>query len=89
MLNSNEHRLILLINIKMPTIVGILTFISKINTTSESFKARQILFFSILVNIMSSWNFLLSLVEHEESLMALGPGSANVFSYAPSYFPLS
>ena len=30
-------KFILLINVKMPTIVGILTFISKINTTSESF----------------------------------------------------
>ena len=32
-------KLILLINAKMPTTVGILTFISKINTTYESFKA--------------------------------------------------
>ena len=39
----------MLINVKMPTIVGILTFISKINTTSESLKARKSLFFSILV----------------------------------------
>ena len=31
---------ILLINVKMPTIVGILTFISKINTTSERLKTR-------------------------------------------------
>ena len=30
----------LLINVKMPTIVGILTFISMINTTSERFKTR-------------------------------------------------
>ena len=35
-------KFILLINVKMPTIVGILTFISRINTTSESFKARKI-----------------------------------------------
>ena len=35
-----KHKFILLINIKMPTIVGILSFISRINTTSESFKAR-------------------------------------------------
>ena len=33
--------LILLINVKMPAVVGILTFISWINTTSESFKARK------------------------------------------------
>ena len=32
-------KFILLINVKMPTIVGILTFISMINTTSEILKA--------------------------------------------------
>ena len=37
-------KLILLINVKMPTIVVILTFISMINTTSERLKAR---YFSI------------------------------------------
>ena len=35
-------KLILLINVKMPIIVGILTFISRINIASESFKARKI-----------------------------------------------
>ena len=34
-------KFILLINVKMPTIVGILTFISMINTTYESLKARN------------------------------------------------
>ena len=34
-------KFILLINVKMPTIVGILTFFSKINTTSERLKARN------------------------------------------------
>ena len=38
-----------LINVKMPTIVGILTFISRINTTSERLKARNSSFVSILV----------------------------------------
>ena len=38
-------KFILLINVKMPTIVGILTFISRINTASESFKARKIFIF--------------------------------------------
>ena len=33
----------LLINVKMPTIIGILTFISMINTTSERLKARNFL----------------------------------------------
>ena len=38
-------KIILLINVKMPTMVGILTFISKINETSEFFKARNIVIF--------------------------------------------
>ena len=33
-------KFILLINVKMPTMVGILTFISMINTTSERLKGR-------------------------------------------------
>ena len=32
-------KFVLLINVKMPTIVGILTFISRINITSERLKA--------------------------------------------------
>ena len=36
-----SRKLILLINVKMPTIVGILTIISMINTTSERLKARN------------------------------------------------
>ena len=35
-------KFILLINVKMPTTGGILTFISRINTTSESLNARNI-----------------------------------------------
>ena len=34
-------KFILLINVRMSTIVGILTFISRINTTSERLKARK------------------------------------------------
>ena len=34
-------KFILLINVKMPTIVGMLTFIRMINTTSERLKARN------------------------------------------------
>ena len=51
-------KFIMLINVKMATIVGILTFIRMINTTSESLKVRS-LFFSILV-FMSHRNLLLS-----------------------------
>ena len=35
-------KFILLINVEMPTIVGILTFISMINTTSERLQARKV-----------------------------------------------
>ena len=41
MLNSAEHEIYPFMNVKMPTIVGILTFISMMNTTPESFKARN------------------------------------------------
>ena len=41
MLNSNEHEIYHALIVKMPTLVGILTFISMINTTSESLKARK------------------------------------------------
>ena len=34
-------KFILLINVKIPTVVGILTFISMINTISEGLKARN------------------------------------------------
>ena len=40
-LTQLSMKFILLINVKMPTIVGILTFISKINKASESSKARN------------------------------------------------
>ena len=39
-------KFILLINVKMPTIVGILTFISVKNATSKSLRARKRLYFS-------------------------------------------
>ena len=41
MLNSAEHEIIVLLNVKMPIIVGILISISMINTTSERLKARN------------------------------------------------
>ena len=72
MLNSAEHKLILLINVKMPTVVVILTIISMINTTSERLKERQSLFVSILV-LWSSWKYVLSWVEHEKSFITSRP----------------
>ena len=40
--NQLSTKFILLVNVKMPTIVGILTFISMINTTSERLKEKNI-----------------------------------------------
>ena len=73
-------KFILLINIKMPTTVGILTFMSMINTTSASLKARTVFIVSILIS-MSRWNLVLSCVGHEKSFITLGPGcfTLNVF----------
>ena len=42
MLNSTEHEIIMLINVKMSTIVGVLTFITEINTSFDSLKAREV-----------------------------------------------
>ena len=71
----------MLINVKMPTIVGILIFISMI-IQPESLKERFFLFFSILV-FMSSWNFMLSWDENEKSFKISGPGLTQtiLFSY--------
>ena len=41
MLNSAEHEIYPAHKVRMPTIVGILTFISTINTTSERLIARN------------------------------------------------
>ena len=41
-------KIIILVNVKMPTIVGIVTFISMINTTSEGLKAREVFIFQHL-----------------------------------------
>ena len=47
-------KFILLINVKMPTIVGILTFISMIDTAFERLKARNVFicpYFSLYVQL--------------------------------------
>ena len=41
-------KFIMLIKVKMPTIVGILTFISMINTAAEEFESKKQSIFSIL-----------------------------------------
>ena len=46
----------MLINVKMPTIVGILTFMGMINTTAESLKARKVNIFKCL-SFYKQFNF--------------------------------
>ena len=57
-------KFILLINVKMPTTVGILTFISRINYWLGCSKLKFLIIWTISI-IMSSLNFMLSRVEHE------------------------
>ena len=54
---------IMLINIKMPTTVGILTFVSVMNTKSESLRARRVFIFQ-QINFYEQLKFMLSWVEH-------------------------
>ena len=51
MLTQWRMKFIMLINVKMPTYVGILTFISMINTTSE-FESKSFYFSTFVVFIM-------------------------------------
>ena len=46
--NQLSMKFIMLINVKMPTIVGILTFMSMVNTISE-FESKKSLYFSALL----------------------------------------
>ena len=66
-------KIIMLKNVKMPTIIGILTFISMINT-SESLKARSLVF-NILV-FYDQMKFHAQLSSMKKSFMTFGPGHA-------------
>ena len=69
-------KFILLINVKMPTIVGILTFMSRINTSYERLKVRNT-YFSILV-FMNTLYLMLSWVGHEKKLYDLGASICSI-----------
>ena len=71
-LTQLSMQFIILISVKMPTIVGILTFISMIKTTSRSLKAIKILYFQHFY-FTSILNFMLSWVVHELFFITLGP----------------
>ena len=68
-------KIILRINFKMPTTVGILTFISRINTAYmyESLKAR-ITNLLLRVGFYEQLKYLLSGVEHEKSYITAQQG---------------
>ena len=55
-----SNKFILIINVKMPTIVGILTFISRINTASESLKARKNIYHHFTIYEQSNFRAQLS-----------------------------
>ena len=63
----------LLINVKIPTIIGILTIMGRKNNILGylSLKNAEILDIFIL---MSIWNFMLSWVEYEKFFITSGPG---------------
>ena len=79
-------KIILLINVKMPTIVGILTFISRINTTSVSFKISKPLFFTFYKQLkfhaQLSWAWNNSITSRLESLLFERKFSASIQSKA-------
>ena len=76
--SSTQLRMIciLLINVKMPTIVGILTFMSRINTTSERLKARNF-FICLYFSFYEQLKFCAQL-EYEKSFITSGPGKVNI-----------
>ena len=80
-------KVIMLMNVKMPSIVGILTFISMIRKYNihdiwEFESEKSLLHISILI-VMSIWNSMLCWVEHEKSFITSGPG---VNEYKAMYF---
>ena len=68
----------LLINVKMPTIVGILTFISRKNSILGLSEPKKAEFLNIFI-LTSILNFMLNSVEHEKSFITSGPGQINIF----------
>ena len=63
----------LLINVKMPIIVGILIFMSRKISCSTQLSLKRAKFLDIFI-LMSIQNFRLNSVEHEKSFIASGPG---------------
>ena len=72
-LNHQSKSFILLINVKMPTIVGILTFMSKIKSFILLINVKMPTIVGTLT-FMSKINFMLSCVEHGKRFITSGPG---------------
>ena len=72
-------KFILLINVKMPTIVGILTFLSRIHTTSSCLRAGKMPHFFTFY-LLSSWSFVLNWVEQEKIIILRPHESSNFCS---------
>ena len=69
MLISTEHDFFLLINVKMPTLVGILTFMSRKNSILGLSEPKRAEFLDIFILIKY---FMLNSVEHENNFITLG-----------------
>ena len=65
-------KIFLLINVKMPTIVGILTFMSRKNSILGSLEPKKKPNFLIFFIHMPIQNFMLNWVEHKKSFKNLG-----------------
>ena len=72
-------KFILLKNVKMPTIVGILTFLSRIHTTSSCLRAGKMPHFFTFY-LLSSWHFMLNLVEQEKIIYPWGLMRVPIFA---------
>ena len=62
----------LLINVKMPTIVGILTFMSGKNSNLGLSEPKKAEFLDIFI-FRSIYNFMLNSVEHDKKFITSGP----------------
>ena len=58
-------KIILLINVKMPTVVGILTFIMRINTAPRKLKSKKNLHILVLMNWLHKPFIMLNPTEHK------------------------
>ena len=69
-----QLKFILLVDVKIPTIVGIFTFISRLNAKIESLKATELYFFTIVL-YMSNLKSVHSWVDYRKCFITSGPGN--------------